>query len=313
MQIDWKAQFLECREAVSAQFSEMETLLEGMADQGEEQNDVSDRWEKPLKKECRRLGLVLNRCFVEEDAGGKRQVHLQVQSAGRHCIPAKEVAEAVGSLMKRELRLEVGSKSVVGKENSRLVLAEEPEFGVCYGIARAVKEGSDTSGDNYSAMELAEQLTEAGFSLENTIKMMNSVLLREGEQRPATLDIHCLNLHTGELRSRKQGAAATFLKQGEQVSLMESADAPIGWNPALLSEEQVHQLGDGATLVLVTDGVVEALPGAEKEEFLVEILRRMKEGTPQSMAEDILSLAAGQEPPRDDMTVLVAQVARRGA
>ena len=92
----------------------MEALLEGMADQGEEQNDVSDQWEKRLKKECRRLGLTLNRCFVEEDAGGKRQVHLQVQAAGRHCIPAKEVAEAVGSLMKRELRLEVGSKSVVG-------------------------------------------------------------------------------------------------------------------------------------------------------------------------------------------------------
>ena len=64
-------------------------------------------------------------------------------------------------------------------------------------------------------------------------------------------------------------------------------------------------------MVLVTDGVVEALPGAEKEEFLVEILRRMKDGTPQSMAEDILSLAAGQEAPRDDMTVLVAQITKR--
>ena len=340
MQIDWKARFLECREAVSAQFGEMETLLSDLADQEEEGTDLTEQWEKRLKKECRRLGLALNRCFVEEN-GGKWQVHLQVQSAGRHCIPAKEVAEAVGKLMKRELRLEVGSKSVVGKENSRLVLMEEPEFGICYGIARAVKEGSDVSGDNYSAMELpggryllclsdgmgsgrlaaseseavvelAEQLTEAGFSLENTVKMMNSVLLlREGEQRPATLDIHCLNLHTGELRSRKQGAAATFLKQGDQVSLLESADAPIGWNPTILSEEQVRRLPGEATLVLVTDGVVEALPGTEKEEFLVEILRRMKEGTPQSMAEDILSLAAGQEPPRDDMTVLVAQVARR--
>lgn len=340
MQIDWKARFLECREAVSAQFGEMETLLEDLADQEEEGLDITEQWEKRLKKECRRLGLVMNRCFVEE-TGGKWQVHLQVQSAGRHCIPAKEVAEAVGRLMKRELRLEVGSKSVVGKENSRLVLMEEPEFGICYGIARAVKEGSDVSGDNYSAMELpggryllclsdgmgsgrlaasesesvvelAEQLTEAGFSLENTVKMMNSVLLlREGEQRPATLDIHCLNLHTGELRSRKQGAAATFLKQGDQVSLLESADAPIGWNSTISSEEQVRQLPGEATLVLVTDGVVEALPGTEKEEFLVEILRRMKEGTPQSMAEDILSLAAGQEPPRDDMTVLVAQVARR--
>ncbi len=341
-QMDWKARFLECREAVAAQFGEMEALLEGLASQEGERQDVTDQWEPALRKECRRLGLVLNRCFVEEAEDGSRQVHLQAQAAGRHGIPAREVAEAIGRRMKRELRLEVGSKSVVGKENSRLVLTEEPAYGVCYGIARAVKSGSDISGDNYSAMELpggryllclsdgmgsgrlasseseavvelAEQLAEAGFSLENMVKMMNSVLLlREGEQRPATLDLHCLNLHTGELRSRKQGAAATFLKQGEQVALLESSDAPIGWNPSLASEEQVHALGGEATLVLVTDGVVEALPGTEKEEFLVEILRRMKEGTPQSMAEDILSLAAGQEPPRDDMTVLVAQVARRG-
>lgn len=341
LQIDWKTRFLEGREAVSAQFAEMESMLEELADQTDEQEDVTDRWEKKLKKECHKLGLAMNRCFVEQDAEGKLQVHLQVQTIGRHCIPSKEVTEVVGKLMKREMRLEIGSKSVVGKDNSRLVLMEEPEFGICYGIARAVKEGSEVSGDNYSAMELpggkyllclsdgmgsghlaaaesesvvelAEQLTGAGFSLENAVKLMNSVLLlREGEQRPATLDIHLLDLHTGEIRSRKQGAAATFLKQGEQISLLESADAPIGWSASLLSEEQVNKVSEGAILVLVTDGVVEALPGAEKEEFLMEILRRMKDGSPQTMADAILSLAAGSEAPRDDMTVLVAQITKR--
>ena len=42
-----------------------------------------------------------------------------------------------------------------------------------------------------------------------------------------------------------------------------------------------------------------------------EILRRVKGGNPQMMAEDILALAVGQEEPRDDMTVLVAAIQSR--
>ena len=214
-------------------------------------------------------------------------------------------------------------------------------YGVCLGVARAVGGGGDISGDNYSAMELpegryllclsdgmgsgaaaceeseavvelTEQLMESGFSLEGTVKSINSVLLlREGEQCPATLDLHCLNLYTGDLSSRKQWAAATFIKRGEKVTVLESADMPIGWNRNVTGEESVSQLEKETFVVLVTDGVVEALPGTDKEEFLAEILRRVKGGNPQMMAEDILALAVGQEEPRDDMTVLVAAIQSR--
>ena len=230
---------------------------------------------------------------------------------------------------------------MIGREAARVVLMEEPVYGVCLGVARAVGGGGDISGDNYSAMELpegryllclsdgmgsgaaaceeseavvelTEQLMESGFSLEGTVKSINSVLLlREGEQCPATLDLHCLNLYTGDLSSRKQGAAATFIKRGEKVTVLESADMPIGWNRNVTGEESVSQLEKETFVVLVTDGVVEALPGTDKEEFLAEILRRIKGGNPQMMAEDILALAVGQEEPRDDMTVLVAAIQSR--
>ena len=86
---------------------------------------------------------------------------------------------------------------------------------------------------------------------------------------------------------------------------------PIGWNRNVTGEESVSQLEKETFVVLVTDGVVEALPGTDKEEFLAEILRRVKGGNPQMMAEDILALAVGQEEPRDDMTVLVAAIQSR--
>ena len=91
--------------------------------------------------------------------------------------------------------------------------------------------GAAACEESEAVVELTEQLMESGFSLEGTVKSINSVLLlREGEQCPATLDLHCLNLYTGDLSSRKQGAAATFIKRGEKVTVLESADMPIGWN-----------------------------------------------------------------------------------
>lgn len=62
--------------------------------------------------------------------------------------------------------------------------------------------------------------------------------------------------------------------------MLESADMPIGWNRNVTGEESVSQLEKETFVVLVTDGVVEALPGTDKEEFLAEILRRVKGGNP---------------------------------
>lgn len=341
MQIDWKKRFLESREVVVAQFRELEDMLTNLSSAGGERVDLTDQWERAIRRECRHLRLRLGRCYVEEDGSGHREIHLMLQSTGRHCIPAKEVAEALSKVMKRNIKPDNSGKTMIGREPCRILFEDEPVFGVCYGISRAVKDGCEISGDNFSAMdlpggrymlclsdgmgsghlasaeseavvELAEHLLEAGFSLEATVKSINAVLLlREGEQRPATLDLHCLNLNTGALSSRKQGAAATFIKRGENVYRLESGDMPIGWNKSVTSEESNRQLDKETYMILMTDGVIEALPGVDKEEFLTEILRRMKGDNPQAMADDILSLSAGQEPPRDDMTVLVAGIQER--
>ena len=341
VQIDWKKRFLESREVAALQFQEAENMLLAIASSGEEWEDVTEEWDAAVRRECRKLRLRLGRILVESDHRGHLQIHMILQTGSRRPVPSREIADAVGLALKRRFRVEENGKSMIGREAARVVLMEEPVYGVCLGVARAVGGGGDISGDNYSAMELpegryllclsdgmgsgaaaceeseavvelTEQLMESGFSLEGTVKSINSVLLlREGEQCPATLDLHCLNLYTGDLSSRKQGAAATFIKRGEKVTVLESADMPIGWNRNVTGEESVSQLEKETFVVLVTDGVVEALPGTDKEEFLAEILRRVKGGNPQMMAEDILALAVGQEEPRDDMTVLVAAIQSR--
>ena len=59
---------------------------------------------------------------------------------------------------------------------------------------------------------MTERLLETGFSARAALKLVNTVLLLTGNvQHPATLDLACIDLHTGILEAMKLGAAATYI------------------------------------------------------------------------------------------------------
>ena len=58
---------------------------------------------------------------------------------------------------------------------------------------------------------------------------------------------------------------------------------------------------------MVTDGVLDALPGNDKEQAMCQFLESMESLPPQEQAEQILEFAMSFiAAPRDDMTVFVA-------
>ncbi len=59
--------------------------------------------------------------------------------------------------------------------------------------------------------------------------MVNTVLMLVGaEQHPATLDLCCVDLHTGVLEAMKLGAVATFVLSGNGVEVLEAGEVPAG-------------------------------------------------------------------------------------
>ena len=63
---------------------------------------------------------------------------------------------------------------------------------------------------------------------------------------------------------------------------------------------------------MVSDGVLDGLPGEDKEGILKEYLSDMEETTPQELAEEILEFVISySDGVRDDMTVLTARVWKR--
>lgn len=145
-------------------------------------------------------------------------------------------------------------------------------------------------------MELAEQLLGYGIFGAVYVKAHNTVLLLNGMgDRPATMDLGLVNLYTGVLEMMKLGAAASFLlpdrrggRRGRRS--LESETVPAGVlnpvEPVMIS----RKLWDGDKIIMVSDGVLDAMPGVEKEKAFREFLDGRRHGG-QETAEMILTFA----------------------
>ena len=137
--------------------------------------------------------------------------------------------------------------------------------------------------------QLLEQFLESGFTQETAAKMVNSALVMKGQEGIfSTVDICAVDLYTGICNFLKSLAAGLI----QQVDF----------------ETSSRKLYHGDYLIMMTDGVLDALPAMREEETMKEIIMDIHEETPKEMSRGILERVLGYSDycARDDMTVLVA-------
>ncbi len=340
MNLSWKNRFLESRDAVISQFRELAAILEEFSHQIDGAKDITEEYEAGLRRLFRRNRMSVEGLLLFEYETGRRELYLTVHTNNGRCITAKDAAlllgQAVGGTRWNPAR---DSRSIITRQSGTVRFVEEGAYHLLCGAASLPCQGERYSGDNYTicesqehqvvlgisdgmgcgetafresrqVVELTQQLMEAGFGARSALKLVNTVLLLAGrEQHPATLDISCVDLYTGVLEVMKLGAVPTFVISEERVEILAAGEAPAGIlngvEPVLLS----RKLWDGDRIVMVTDGVLDALPGEDKERAMREMLEGMGELTPQELAERVLDFAAGCIPAaRDDMTVVAARI-----
>lgn len=343
MNLEWKNRFLESRDTVMVQFRELAVILEEFANQMEQATDITSQKGDAVKRVFRLNHMIVENMLLLEYESHQREAYLTVRTVGNRCVTAKEAADLLGhALGNRGWYAPRDTRALVTRQAATIRFSEAGSYRMVYGVARVGKGGVGVSGDNYlcsentpgqvimslsdgmgsgeqaaresgRVVELTQQLLETGFSARAALKMVNIILLLSGvEQHPATLDLCCVDLHTGVLESMKLGAVATFILGSEGVELLEAIEVPAGVisqvEPVLLS----RKLWDGDRIVMVTDGVLDACPGEAKEQSLKDYLEGMPVKSPQDMAERILRFACQEGSAiRDDMTVLVAGVWKR--
>ncbi len=340
MNLTWKNRFLESRDAVITQFRELAVILEEFSQQMEQARDVTEGWEKAVRRTFLLHHMVVERMLVLEYGGKRREAFLTVRTNHGRCVTSADAALCLGQAMGgRDWVAARDSKSIVGRKTAVIRFLEDGAYEMLFGAARRPKDGETVSGDNYTfsrespgqvviglsdgmgsgteageesrrVVELTEQLLAAGYTPRSALKLVNTVLLLSGEeQHPATVDLCCVDLYTGVMEVMKLGAAATFVAGDSGVELLQACEAPAGVlspaEPALLT----RKLWADDRIVMVSDGVLEAFPGDDKEQFLKEYLENAGAQSPQELADMVLEFAgACAGGARDDMTVLVAEI-----
>ena len=108
----------------------------------------------------------------------------------------------------------------------------------------------------------------------------------------------------------KAGASTTFIRYADKVERITSSTLPIGVVQNLEIDRVKRDLSDGDFVILMTDGVMDALPIGEQEALMSTFIRGTSINNPNELAHHILGqvLEWTGEVPQDDMTVIAVGV-----
>ena len=100
---------------------------------------------------------------------------------------------------------------------------------------------------------------------------------------------------------------STFIKKKDCVEHLSSTSLPIGVVHHIEIDSVRRKLEDGDFVIMVTDGILDALPVGEQDILLETIIQGSAIVNPKEMAHHILEqvLAWTGREPADDMTVIV--------
>nr|WP_317377862.1 SpoIIE family protein phosphatase [uncultured Faecalimonas sp.] len=336
----WANRLVKNREGCAVQLDLFAQIIKSTAKEFEDSILIDARMEKKLRKRLQKIGVkVLDLTFLRTERG-KHEIHLNAKAVQEMGVETEEMLKIISRTYGKRFVFEEQCRRMLAKEYEPYVCMEPCQFHILQGVAKIGKGRDTVSGDSFlevmmpggraasalsdgmgsgrkafqeSAMvaELLEDLLTSGFPGELAIQMINTALVMGREEiHFSTVDMSIFDLYTGECEFLKVGASTTFIKYRDRVERLSSTSLPIGVLHNLEIDMVKRTLRSGEFVVMMTDGVLDALPVVEQELLMETIIGGMRLVNPKEMAQYILDqvLIFTGETPKDDMTVLVAGI-----
>ena len=332
---DWRMRYLELRQLLSEQFLECAQMLQDTVGQMEEGEELAGPMRSSLIKQLARAGVDAKRIYLTERKNGSRKLVMALCAKSARCISMKLVCERIEEALGKRMTPCVDQPLLVSAVPRWVRFEEECPYFVLFGAAASCKNGNEVSGDSFSCMELsnakkalllcdgmgsgeragresagvielAEMMCEAGYPPSLLIRVINSTLMIQAKEHPVTIDLAVIDCANGICELTKSGAAVTFLKRSDETLQVGADSMPVGILQEYAPMEKMLRLKDGDLLIMVSDGVLEEMPGCDKEEAMCRFCESLDENNPKEIARKILAFAGDAKGGRDDRTVLVA-------
>lgn len=339
----WDNRLIENRFAVAGQLTEVSSILRQAAEDLYDLQSVSYQFLCDMRKKLKAYHIVIKNIWMMDKKEGHRQLFMELRVRSGQCVSISEISQAVSSVCGTQMIPAMKGRCMINGEFHMIQLVEDMSYQIMYGIAKLTNEKEKISGDNYICkeecdgrfimclsdgmgsgidacreseivVELLEQFMESGFSQETAVKMVNSALLiKSTDEIFSTIDLCAVDLYTGICSFLKAGAASTFIKRDHWVETITSESLAAGILQNIDFEMAARKLYHGDYVIMMTDGVMDALPREKEEEIMKEIIMDVKESTPREIGRGILERVLGYSDyhVQDDMTVLVAGMWRK--
>lgn len=336
----WRNKIIQSREDCAVQLDVFAKMIQHTMRELDASIFQDPPLEKKIRNQLKRIGVRMLSSVFFVTAQGRYEIHLTVKAERGQCIPTKFLAAVLSKCTGRSMCLAQGERNVVGQEYGMIVCVEGAKFYIMHGTAGIGKDCQRISGDSFSmsrlpggteaailsdgmgsgeearresamVIEMLEELLQAGFPKETAISMMNTALVMGREEVLfSTIDMGVFDLYTGKCEFIKAGAAPTFIRRQDKVEHIYSESLPLGVVQNQKPESITKELMPGDLVVMVTDGVLDALPAGEQEQILDLLIQGTAIANPNEFAHYLLEkvLELGKNPPEDDMTVLVAGI-----
>lgn len=173
-------------------------------------------------------------------------------------------------------------------------------------ISDGMGTGSRAAMDSSVTVSVLSQLVSCGFSFPLAIRIVNSALIMKStDESTSTVDAVEINTFTGNTCFYKAGAAASFIRQGDEVTVIEKESMPLGIIKDSTLSACRKKLSRGDIILLVSDGVTNGDCAWINDELLA-----WSTGNMNDLAGHIASLARlrNLQSTGDDITVLALKV-----
>lgn len=339
----WQNRLNENRLVFAGQMGEVAEIIDDLSLELSERKESSKKLSDVLIQKMEKKRLRIKKISVTDEGshGRCQKIYMMVKVRRGRCITVKQLAEFISEAAGQRFVPERNSPELVTTKYSVIELVEDTRYQLIQGVARRAKEGEPVSGDSYAfiyldsgqvlmslsdgmgsgekakeeserMINLLEQMVDTGFGRRSALRMINSVMLMQGDRQLfSSMDLSVIDLYSGICEFIKVGASSTFIKRDKKVECVTSGSLPMGVFPEMDCEGFSRNLFDGDVIVMVTDGVVNRFHHGN--ETICDLLSEMDLTNPNAMASEILNEALDMpgEVQQDDMTVLVCTVCKK--
>lgn len=342
--LHWRQQLQDSRYLVADQLSGVSQVMDDLVKEIRRETQQMDRQEEQIREAIDRLGLAVQHIDIISLEEGRIEIELVHAFRTGYDECRKMIAPLLSEILGETVSVRQEKTGVPAAHLTTVVFGSAKLFEVETGVAGVAKDGDLLSGDSFTITELGngkfavalsdgmgngararmessaalsmlEQLLQSGIDERLAIKSVNSVLLlRSPDESFATVDLALIDLYAAHATLLKIGSTPSFIKRGCDIIPIAAGNLPIG----ILQEIEVDllrvQLKPGDTLVMMTDGVLDAPEYAvNKELWMKRVLQEIETDDPQELADELLQTAIKQNPAgiRDDMTVIVSRIVKR--